>query len=146
MRRIGIVLAMVLVLFGGANPTAVLAQPSRSAPAAVVVPEKPASGHVVKPLDWQGDHTGSFMSWNYPTLAFSGNTVGWPRGNITLVGYLYAPNGAQTRYENYCENSTYCNLASVQICPAIPGVWKFLVSAYTPFGSDDAEKSVLVTL
>jgi hypothetical protein len=96
-------------------------------------------------MDWQGNRTSSWIAWNYPTLAYTGNTVGWPRGDITIYGTLYAPNG-ETTYENHCANSTYCSIASIQVCPSVPGTYTFYVIAYGLGGSDDASQSVVVTL
>ncbi|MFC4148043.1 hypothetical protein ACFO0M_17445 [Micromonospora mangrovi] len=79
------------------------------------------------------------------TLSGSGTTNGWSRGTIAIHGYLYQPSGALDRqYDNSCANSTYCTLPTWSFCPAIPGLWRYVVRGSGPGGTASDSATAIV--
>jgi hypothetical protein len=102
--------------------------------AVATVAEPAAAGKLVEP----GSATAGMLYYQATfTLSGSGTTNGWSKGTIKIYGYLYQPNNSLDRaYTNTCANSTWCTLPTFAFCPAIPGVWRYVVTGNGPGGSD----------
>lgn len=71
-------------------------------------------------------------------IGATGNTTGWPRGTIAVVGQVYCDGSLVERMENTCRNSTACTLPSWSTTPDPGTRWELVVTGSGP-RYDDVE-------
>jgi hypothetical protein len=65
-------------------------------------------------------------------ISATGNTTGWPRGTIEVVGDIYCDGRLVERQENTCRNSTACTLPSWSTTPDPGTRWEHVVTGSGP--------------
>lgn len=65
-------------------------------------------------------------------IGVAGNTTGWPRGTITVVGQIYRDNQLVETLETTCRNSTACTLPSWSTEPDPGTHWELVVTGSGP--------------
>ncbi|MEV0127259.1 hypothetical protein AB0H83_02145 [Dactylosporangium sp. NPDC050688] len=95
--------------------------------------------------DPPGISTQGFLSTNGTTVQWTGVTVGWSRGTITIDAYLYYPNNTLAGEDhNTCLNSTSCTYPTHWTgCTCIHGTWQLYTYSSGPQGYGSHRKDLV---
>ncbi|TDV35319.1 hypothetical protein [Actinophytocola oryzae] len=66
------------------------------------------------------------------TISATGNTTGWPRGTIDVVGDIYCDGQVVHRQENTCRSATACTLPTWSTTPDPGTRWEHVVTGSGP--------------